>query len=371
MREKIRETRGRRLAGLSGIRVLAALCLCLLFLTAMPAGGSRVLYAKQRTGHKNSAKTAGEKIKLNRTEVMIASGKSVKLEVSGTQAAVRWTVRNKKVATVRRTGKRAAVVGGVGAGTTTVTAKIGKRKLECMVTVSDLSLSGWNRTILWTEAWKNGTWEKDGYHDASGELLADMEQALTCKNNTVKKAAKRPILYIGASRTKNTADSVIDKKVFFYYCGGAGFRWFFNPTYHYGKRIEPAFQVIRTYLTKRPDGTVIIDLGGNDLSNIDAYVGFYRQLMEMYPQAKFWFMGILPRARSNSTNPERKAFNERLMKEFPDHTIDLYDWVFSFRDFKTTDGIHYGKKLSRRIYKKTMEMIGRKIKIAEKTGKVR
>ena len=220
------------------------------------------------------------------------------------------------------------------------------------------------------DRWQKGTWEEDGYHDAKGRLLADMELALSNTDSVAGGSADYPILYIGASRTANTADAVRDSSVFFYHCGGAGFRWFFNKTYHGGKGKEPALQVIRTYLAGRPDGTVIIDLGGNDLYNIKVYIGFYRQLISRYPQAHFWFMGILPRAKTCRTNRARRKFNLRLAKEFPGQVINLYDWVYRQPDFKTKDGIHYYRKLSRKIYKKTMEKIGRKVTVNPRTGKV-
>jgi hypothetical protein len=228
-----------------------------------------------------------------------------------------------------------------------------------------------DRVVQWTQKWRKGTWKEDGYHNQDGELLADMSLALSCETDTVPNASSCPILYIGASRTKNTADAVKDKKVYFYYCGGAGFRWFFNPTFHYGRRIEPAFQVIRTYLARRPSGTVIIDLGGNDLSNIEAYVGFYRKLLSLYPEGKIWFMGVLPRKKGNATNSRRREFNMRLDRELPGHVINLYDWVYKQRDFKTKDGIHYYPRFSRKIYKKTMEKIGCKVTVNMKTGRVK
>ena len=221
------------------------------------------------------------------------------------------------------------------------------------------------------DKWKNGTWEEDGYHDAKGRLLANMELALSNTDSVAGESADYPILYIGASRTASAAYAVRDSKVFFYHCGGAGFWWFFNKTYRSGKGKEPALQVIRTYLAGRPDGTVIIDLGGNDLYNIKVYIGFYRQLISRYPEAHFWFMGILPRAKTNKTNRARRKFNLRLAKEFPGQVINLYDWVYRQSDFKTKDGIHYYRKFTRKIYKKTMEKIGRKVTVNPRTGKVR
>jgi len=71
-----------------------------------------------------------KKVKLNKTSVTLYAGKTVQLKVQGTSKKVTWSSGNKKVATVYK-GK----VTTKKAGTATITAKVGKKKYTCKVTV--------------------------------------------------------------------------------------------------------------------------------------------------------------------------------------------------------------------------------------------
>ncbi len=72
--------------------------------------------------------------KLNITDNVLAVGQSEKLKVSGTKK-VAWSSSNKSVATVSKSGKVRAKK----AGTATITAKTGKKKLKSRVTVRKFS----------------------------------------------------------------------------------------------------------------------------------------------------------------------------------------------------------------------------------------
>lgn len=79
--------------------------------------------------------------KLNKKKATVTVGKTVKLKVKNTGSKVKWTSSNKKVATVKKSGKYGAVVTGKKAGKATITAKVGKKKLKCKVTVKKKSSS--------------------------------------------------------------------------------------------------------------------------------------------------------------------------------------------------------------------------------------
>lgn len=74
---------------------------------------------------------AAKKIKLNRTKATIYVGKTVQLKVNNNKKKVKWSTSNKKVATVTKKGK----VTGKKTGKSTITAKIGKKKYRCKITV--------------------------------------------------------------------------------------------------------------------------------------------------------------------------------------------------------------------------------------------
>lgn len=77
-----------------------------------------------------SAKT--KPLRLNKTKATITIGAKVQLKLSGTNKKVKWSVQNKKIATISKKG----LVRGKKKGTTFVYAKIsGKKKLRCKITV--------------------------------------------------------------------------------------------------------------------------------------------------------------------------------------------------------------------------------------------
>ncbi len=73
------------------------------------------------------------KPRLNKKKVTLYVGKSVRLKVKGTKKKAKWKSSNKKVAVVSSKGKVSAKK----KGTARITAKIGKKKLVCRVTVKN------------------------------------------------------------------------------------------------------------------------------------------------------------------------------------------------------------------------------------------
>ena len=69
--------------------------------------------------------------KLNKTKITLVAGKSTNLKVSGTNHKVKWSTSDRTVVTVSNKGK----VTGKNIGTAIITAKVGKQKLQCKVTV--------------------------------------------------------------------------------------------------------------------------------------------------------------------------------------------------------------------------------------------
>lgn len=70
-------------------------------------------------------------MKLSKKSAILKTGQSITLQVKGSKKKAKWTTSNKKVATVNQRGKITAKK----PGKTTITAKIGKKKLTCKVTV--------------------------------------------------------------------------------------------------------------------------------------------------------------------------------------------------------------------------------------------
>ena len=74
-----------------------------------------------------------KKVALNKTKLTLTVGKSYKLKLKNNKKKIKWSSSKKKVATVSKTGKVKAKK----AGTTRITAKVGKKKYVCKVTVKN------------------------------------------------------------------------------------------------------------------------------------------------------------------------------------------------------------------------------------------
>lgn len=75
------------------------------------------------------------KVKLSKSKIRVNVGATYKLKVKGTKKKVKWSTKNKKIATVNKKG----TVKGIAPGSTTVTAKVSKKKLTCKVTVNSVT----------------------------------------------------------------------------------------------------------------------------------------------------------------------------------------------------------------------------------------
>lgn len=89
----------------------------------------------------NSETVQATALKLNKTNITLVKGKQFKLKVTGTKKKVKWSTDKKKVATVNNNG----LVKAKSKGTARITAKTGKKKLICRVTVETPKL---NKTQL-------------------------------------------------------------------------------------------------------------------------------------------------------------------------------------------------------------------------------
>lgn len=90
-----------------------------------------------------SITTSAAKVKLNKTKVTINVGSTVKLNVTGTKKKAKWSTSSEQVATVNKNG----YVTGRGEGKATITAKVGKKKYKCAVTVKSASTSPESMTV--------------------------------------------------------------------------------------------------------------------------------------------------------------------------------------------------------------------------------
>ena len=363
-------------------RLLCVLLAVSAVLGGLPGAGDLTVQIVQAKT-KNSKRAAKNRkftgsISENELDLLVGDTRTVRLSGIPKTAKVKWVSENKRIATVNG-GGRSAEISGRDTGHTVIRVTIGKKTLSCGVFVyrraetdQELSEESEDDSSISVDPWAHGEWENDSYYNGNGEMFGSFSHLMEMDLPKIKfknKSAK--YLYIGASRVTNANAAVKDPHTILYSCGGAKIRWFFLPGWRMKLKRYPIILVIRAYLKMKPSGTVIIDMGGNDLSNIQAYIGLYRTLIRTFPKARFWFMGVLPRAKSDPTNGKRREFNKTLEEALPGHVIDLFDEVWNLPNFRTKDGVHYYKGQVRKVYKMMFAKIGRNITVDSKKGTVK
>ena len=90
------------------------------------------------SGVDSSIVTAAKKPKLSKSKLTITAGKTATLTVKNAKKKVKWSIRKKKIAKItNKSGKKneKVEIKGLKKGKTVVTAKVGKKKVKCKITV--------------------------------------------------------------------------------------------------------------------------------------------------------------------------------------------------------------------------------------------
>ncbi len=94
--------------------------------------------------------SAAETPKLNKSSKSLTAGKTFTLKVSNAKKTVKWSTSNSKVAKVTTTSNKnkcKAVIKALKKGNATITAKIGKKKIKCKITVKANTSGGSGETV--------------------------------------------------------------------------------------------------------------------------------------------------------------------------------------------------------------------------------
>lgn len=129
--------------------------------------------------------------RINYTSIKLGQGKSKQLKVKGTGAKLKWSSSNSKIVTV---DKDTGVITAVKGGKATVTAKAGKKKYSCRVTVvgisaTKLTLKKGSTYTFTVKNGKNTTWKTSNKSVVSvtskGKIKAKGYggAVITCKTN--------------------------------------------------------------------------------------------------------------------------------------------------------------------------------------------
>lgn len=97
---------------------------------------------------------AAAKMQISKKKATVTKGKTIKLRIKNAKGKkVRWSSSKKKIATVKK-GKVTAKK----AGKTTITAKVGKKKFRCKVTVKNPVNYKKKIVGMWEGNWGNGSY---------------------------------------------------------------------------------------------------------------------------------------------------------------------------------------------------------------------
>ncbi len=130
--------------------------------------------------------TVNAAIKLNKKKVTLTVGKTVQLKVKGTKAKVKWSSSNKKIATVSSKGKVKAKK----VGKATITAKIGKKKYRCKITVNPKPGEGGTTTpgdgsTTQSDGGQSATVPKKTIQQLDAETLANAKTIITLNGDAM------------------------------------------------------------------------------------------------------------------------------------------------------------------------------------------
>ena len=144
------------------------------------------------------------------------------------------------------------------------------------------------------------------------------------------------ILYIGDSRTVGLESVIENTRNIKFICKiGQGYDWLIN-------------QNIEQYITN--DTLVLINLGVNDLYNIDKYINY----LQSFNNDNFYYLTVGPVSETKEQafgysvkNKDIQEFNDKIKDNFK--TIDINNYLNS-NGFETKDGIHYTDQTYLNIY---------------------
>lgn len=154
-----------------------------------------------------SEDTPTEEIKLNKQTASVKVGKSVKLSLQGTDAEVKWSSGNKKIATVSENG----VVKGKCEGTTKIKATADGETYICQITVTS-NLTSDQQKLLKAAA--------KAFKDHDYSKLSSLAQRKSTKQMVKKMKGNRYIYYTNDKKTKAVMlckPKNKDQDVLFYY----------------------------------------------------------------------------------------------------------------------------------------------------------
>ncbi len=142
--------------------------------------------------------------KISKSKATLLTGQTLQLKLSGTKGKTKWTSSKKSVVTVSGSGKVTAKK----SGSATITAKVGKKKYSCKVTVespklskksltlkvgetSTIKVKGTKQTVKWKSSKKSVVTVKNGKITAKKAGTANITATILGKKFTCKVTVKK------------------------------------------------------------------------------------------------------------------------------------------------------------------------------------
>lgn len=157
-------------------------------------------------------------------------------------------------------------------------------------------------------------------------------------------------IFIGDSRTVGMKNALGDTvKNTGWICEvGKGYSWF----------VSDAIPSLNSVINKNRKYNIIINLGVNDLDNIDKYIGYYNKMSSdsKYRNTKIIIVSVNPIdetkfSGNNVTNQKIKDFNKQLKNGLRAKIKYCNTYSKIQNDLKTADdGLHYSNETSKKIY---------------------
>ena len=189
----------------------------LLIILSLVFSTSEFLPAPQNT----ATVEAATKARLNKTKATLIKGQTLNLKMSGAKSSVKWSSSKSGIATVNAKGKVTARK----KGTAVITAKVGKQKYTCKITVQTPSISkksvtltagsnttlkikGTNQKIKWSSSKKSvATVNSSGKITAKKAGTATITATVLHKTYKCKVTVKKACTSSDNSGSENTSDS--------------------------------------------------------------------------------------------------------------------------------------------------------------------
>lgn len=157
------------------------------------------------------------------------------------------------------------------------------------------------------------------------------------------------IIFVGDSRTEGMEGAIgkSTDKVFIY-ANGKGYDW-----------LVANIDKVKKAAKANPNHYIVMNFGVNDLSKVDKYISYYKELQQLNLFKNMYFMSINPvhedKYSGPASNSKIHTFNEKYKEFAGNRYIDICSWMETEGFDDRGDGLHYSASQYTKIYNKTVD----------------